>query len=155
MRLPTVRRALDFIEERFGTPHPLAREQFQTDGLDLFLERSFPDRPDVLIAASRGGQLALRDVLIEHLRRIERDEQGIAARLFPFTRPDGSTQPRLVVVDPRVAFGRPVLAGTGIPTDILAERYAAGESVDELAEDYGCDRAAIEEAIRIEARLAA
>ncbi len=51
--------------------------------------------------------------------------------------------------------GRPVLVGTGIPTAILAERYKAGESIDELALDYGCDRLQIEEAIRCELRLVA
>jgi uncharacterized protein (DUF433 family) len=48
-----------------------------------------------------------------------------------------------------------VLAGTGIPTAIVAERYKAGESIDELAEDYGRSRKEIEEAIRCELWLEA
>lgn len=63
--------------------------------------------------------------------------------------------PKAVVIDPRISFGRPVLVGTGIPTFILAERYKAGESIDELADDYGCNRFQIEEAIRCELPLAA
>jgi len=63
-------------------------------------------------------------------------------------------QPRIVVADARVQFGRPVLVGTGVPTAILLERYLAGDSVDELAEDYRCDRLKIEEAIRCEHRHA-
>ena len=39
-------------------------------------------------------------------------------------------------------------------TDIVAERFKAGESADELAHDYGCDREKIEEAIRCELSLA-
>jgi uncharacterized protein (DUF433 family) len=49
-----------------------------------------------------------------------------------------------------VSFGRPVLAGTGIPTAVIAERYKAGESMDDLADDYGRRRLEIEEAIRCE-----
>jgi uncharacterized protein (DUF433 family) len=55
-----------------------------------------------------------------------------------------------VVIDPRISFGRPVLAGSGIPTAVIADRYKAGESVDELADDYGRKRLEIEEAIRCE-----
>lgn len=72
------------------------------------------------------------------------------ARLYPFTRRGDPNEPRRVVIDPRISFGRPVLAGTGIPTAMLAERYKAGESVDELVKDYGRDRLGIEEAIRCE-----
>ncbi|WP_243147238.1 DUF433 domain-containing protein [Scytonema sp. UIC 10036] len=52
--------------------------------------------------------------------------------------------------NPRIAFGRLVIAGTGIPIDILTERYEAGDSIDELAYDYEVNRLAIEEAIRYE-----
>jgi uncharacterized protein (DUF433 family) len=36
----------------------------------------------------------------------------------------------------------------------VAERFKAGESADELANDYGCAREKIEEAIRCELSLA-
>lgn len=61
-----------------------------------------------------------------------------------------SDEPRSIVIDPRVAFGRPVLAGTGIPTALVAERYKAGETMEDLAKDYERDRVDIEEAVRCE-----
>ena len=64
-------------------------------------------------------------------------------------------EPKVVVIDPRISYGRPVLAGTGIPTAVVAERYKAGESIDELAEDYGRSRKEIEETIRCELWLEA
>jgi uncharacterized protein (DUF433 family) len=45
--------------------------------------------------------------------------------------------------------------GTSIPTSIIAERYKAGDSLQDLAEDYDCDLSQIEEAIRCEIPLAA
>jgi uncharacterized protein (DUF433 family) len=72
------------------------------------------------------------------------------ARLYPFTRKRTPDEPKAIVIDPRISFGRPVLAGSGIPTAVIAERYKAGESVDELADDYGRKRLEIEEAIRCE-----
>ena len=55
-----------------------------------------------------------------------------------------------MVIDPRIAFGRLTIAGTGIVTDILKERYKAGDSIEDLAFDYDCDRLSLEEAIRCE-----
>jgi len=89
------------------------------------------------------------------LRRIERDREGFAVRLYPFTSTRHTDEPKLVVIDPHISFGRPVLVGTGIATAVIAERYKAGESVDELMDDYGRGRLEIEEAIRCELKLEA
>jgi uncharacterized protein (DUF433 family) len=125
-------------------------KELYTDGLDLFIEK-FGE----IVNVSKGGQLVMRGIIEAHLERIEWDEVGVAARLYPFTRPSESSGPRLVVINPRVSFGRPVLAGTGIPTEIFAHRYIAGESIEELAIDYECDRLQVEEAIQCELSLAA
>jgi uncharacterized protein (DUF433 family) len=44
-----------------------------------------------------------------------------------------------------------VLTGTGIPTRAIWDRFKAGESVQELAKDYGVATEAIEEAVRAQA----
>nr|WP_228023905.1 DUF433 domain-containing protein [Synechocystis salina] len=87
-----------------------------------------------------------------HLERIEPDDKGLAIKLFPFTRNEDQDSPRIVVIDPRIAFGRMVIADTGIPTEIVAERFLAGDSHKQLAYDYDCDIEKIEEAIRCESR---
>jgi uncharacterized protein (DUF433 family) len=150
IELDKVRKALDYLEEEFRVSHPLAREKFKTDGIDLFIERY-----GQLIKASEEGQIALKDTLSEHLERIEPDDAGLAIKLYPFTRSHESNNPRIVMIDPRVSFGRLVIADTGIPTRIVAERYKAGDSIDILAGDYNCDRLIIEEALRCEIPLVA
>ena len=70
------------------------------------------------------------------LHRIDRDPQGVPIKLYPFTRSTIDDAPALIVIDPTLAAGRPVLKGTGLATGILAERYKAGESVAQLARDY-------------------
>jgi len=134
--------------EKFPTRHPLADHQFETDGLYLFIEHL-----GRLINITEHGQLAMRKLLQIYLRRIERDPRGFPIRLYPFTRDPETDEPRAVVIDPRISFGRPVLSGTGIATAIIAERFKAGEASDTLASDYGRDRADIEEAIRCELAL--
>ena len=148
--LPKVRAALDYVNRHFRDPHPLATHQFQTDGVDLFLSRF-----EKLIAVSQAGQLAMREMLAAHLRRVEHDASGVAVRLYPFTRKRDVDEPKIIVIDPNISFGRPAIARRGIATSIVAERYKAGESIDELAQDYDCERGLVEEAVRVELALAA
>ena len=151
VRLPKVRRALDYVKQDCGIDRPLIQQEFQTDGLDLFV-----DRYGAMVNASRAGQVAMREIIEVYLQRIERDSAGLPIRLFPFTRETESdaapkSDPRLVVMNPAVSFGRPVVAGTGIPVAAIFERYRAGDSIAELTHDFQLETSAVEEAIRCEA----
>jgi uncharacterized protein (DUF433 family) len=84
------------------------------------------------------------------LDRIE-VKDGDPIRLYPFSRVPAEGCPRIVVIDPRIRFGRPTVADRGVPTDVLFERHQAGESIAELAEDYDAPAAEVEEVIRYEA----
>lgn len=151
VKLPKVRAALDYVKRQFHIERPLIDQTFQTDGLDLFVER-YGD----LINASREGQQAMREIISVYLKRIERDAQGLPIKLYPFTRDTESdaapkTDPRVVVMNPSISFGRPVIAGTGVPVSSIYERYRAGDSMADLAHDFSLGTSEIEEAIRCEA----
>jgi len=151
VKLPKVRSALDYVKRQFQMERPLIAQAFQTDGLDLFVEH-YGD----LINASREGQQAMKEIISVYLKRIERDAKGLPIKLYPFTRDTESdaapkSDPRVVVMNPAVSFGRPVIAGTGIPVSSIYERYKAGDSVADLAQDFRLETSAIEEAIRCEA----
>lgn len=150
--LSRIRRGVEYLEERLGTPHPLATQKMLTDGRSLFVEAAGIDGREDLINASQHGQLAMRDLLALHLRRIEWDRQGRAARFFPFVGRRTATEdaPAVVALDPRVSFGRPIIARRGVPTAVIADRFQAGESIDDLAKDYGAEPFEIQEAIRCE-----
>jgi len=148
--LSKIREAIHYLRKHFSSTHPLAEPRFQTDGIDLFVEKF-----GQLINVTHSGQIALRELLEAHLHRVGHDATGNAVRLYPFTRKRDLDEPKVVVIDPYISYGRPVLVGTGIPTAVVAERYKAGESIDELAEDYGRSRKEIEEAIRCELWLEA
>lgn len=149
IQLPQVRKAVTYLRNQLQSRHPLADQQFVTDGLDLFVEKY-----GQLINITRDGQLAMRNVLQSFLKRVKRDAQGSPVKLYLFVR-GAVEEPFAVVVDPTVSFGRPVLEGTGIPTEILAQRYKAGDSYEQLVEDYGRPKEEIEEAIRYELLKAA
>ncbi len=82
-------------------------------------------------------------------------QDGLAARLFPFVRTGDSDEPRAIVVAPRISFGRPVLAKTGIPASTVVSRLKAGESLDSIASDYGITPEQVTDAIRCALPVAA
>lgn len=138
--LEKIRTAVRFVDRHFRVKHALARQEFKTDGVDLFIEHI----EGGLLNASRDGQKAMRAVLETHLRRVEY-KHGRAVRLFPLHREEA---PRAVVIDPRRAFGRPVLLGTSVPIHDIYSRWHRGESIAQLASDYEVKPGEIEEALR-------
>jgi uncharacterized protein (DUF433 family) len=148
-----VRRALDYLDREMPSPHPLIDHTFETDGVDLFVRHL-----GRLIRASDHTQGVIAEVVSIYLHRIKRDLNLSAIRLVPFLRSHPQKlrgrmtieEPESVMIDPLISFGRPVLIGTGVPTDVLADRFNAGEDIEELAKDYGIETAQVQKALRYE-----
>jgi len=153
--LPRIRRSVEELRIEKPSKYPLADYQLATRGRKIYLEG---DR-DELINLTASGQHAFKAIMNPFLKRVEHNAQGIAERLFPFTsrqhqqNPDRA--PRVVVIDPRVAFGMPVLVGSRISTAFLMSRKNGGASISKLARDYGRSETEIEEAISLEEAKAA
>lgn len=145
VRPAKLRRVVHILRTRLQSQHPLIEETFRADGMELFAEE-LANIPHV----SRGQ--AITKWLDIYLDRIEREKKGQPIRLFPFTRKSEVGSPRLVAIDPWIAFGKPCIAGTDVPTAMIGERHEAGDSLEELAKDYGRPRVEIAEAIRYEGR---
>jgi uncharacterized protein (DUF433 family) len=71
-------------------------------------------------------------------------------RLFPFVSTAVPTDERPIVIDPRIAFGRPVVLRMGISTSAIADRIDAGEQVEDIAADYDLDASEINQAVLYE-----
>src|SRR5438093_5562536 len=63
VNMPAVRRSIEYLKKEFGSSHPLADHKFETNGVDLFVERF-----GQLMSVSQGGQLAVRQLMQAHLR---------------------------------------------------------------------------------------
>jgi uncharacterized protein (DUF433 family) len=146
LKLPKVRRALVKIGEHDPQPHPLITEAFFTDHKDLFIERL-----GKMVNVSQHGQMGLSFYQM-HLERVEFDPKGMF-RFFPFVSQPNPSEPKLIEINPMIGFGKPVIAGTGISTAIIASRFNARESIADLSAEYGCSPQQIEEAIRWERAL--
>jgi uncharacterized protein (DUF433 family) len=144
--MDALRRAIHYAEKSLGVERLLLSPQLRTDAGKLLLEHY-----GQLIELSASGQIAMRSLFNAHLARVEWDEWEFPVRLYPFTASSiASSEKRSVAIAANVAFGRPVLAHGGITTAAIAERIDAGETIAELAEDYGLGIAEIEEAVLYE-----
>lgn len=152
VHLPQVRTAVEYMRQQLGEDRPLASGRFRTNGVDLFVEHA-----DELLNVSKQGQRALREDFERALERVEFADSGNPVRLFPFTRPPAqmAQQPKAILIDPELSFGRPVLADAFVRTEVIESRFQAGDSIAEMADDYGVTATQIEEALRFEQRRAA
>lgn len=146
-----VRKALEYAKRAMEEAHLLASQRILSDGRDLFWEYRERRDPDAhLVNLVQGGQKVFPEAVERYLREVEWGQDHYARRWWP-----GAPEARAgaVVVDPKRAFGAPVIAGTGIRTEDIFDRFSAGEPMEELVEDYGLTLAQIEAAIRAEARF--
>jgi uncharacterized protein (DUF433 family) len=149
VKMYAVREAMTAIREEFESLHPLAEMDLYTDSKSIIVKFGG------YMNMSRGKQMEMETMVEVYAKRIEREEHKLA-RFFPFVNqprikgPGIEEQPKIVSVNPFVSFGRPVVTGTNIRTEAIAERFFAGDSIDDLLNDFRLDQSIIEAAIRYE-----
>ena len=139
-----IRAARDYVATNITAEYPLAENRFKTEGMHILMEyhKFDPDpRFEQIIVADEGGQLAWADLLGDKFAHFDY-EYEIALRWHPAGRNS------LVVIDPRVSFGAPIV--NGLPTWVVKGRWKAGESMDEISEDFGISKEAIRDALAFE-----
>ena len=139
--LKRIRQINAYCRIYFQTQRPLVTERFRVSGQDVFVdEETF----GVLVNVGReAGMRAWEEVLEPFLEDVEYEEE-LVRRWWPLGRDAG------VLVDPDYGFGLPVIEGTGIRTEIIAERKRAGDSTEEITYDFGVTPEQIEDALRWE-----
>lgn len=136
LSLKRIRQINEFCQLMLRTDRPLVTETFKISGRDVFVMASNGYLLDVLHQA---GMQAWDEVLDPFLDTVEYEDE-LARRWWPLGKE------YKVVVDPDYGFGLPVVAGSGIRTEIIAERYRAGDTVEEITYDFGITVAQIEDA---------
>lgn len=142
VKLDDLRRAHAYLRADFGTEYPFAQLKLKTDGTNILAD-VLPEAQHCLVVANRGGQLVWTEVIRERFEQFDYEE-GLALRWHPRGRNSA------ILIDPPIAFGAPIIAGTGVPTRVVKERYVAGEDIQEIEEDFGVSRHQVEEALDFE-----
>ena len=118
--------AKETAKEVCDTERLFLSNQLLADAGEIFLEK-YGDLTNV----TKSGQLAMKAVLEELLKSTDRDELQLPKKFYPL---DG--EKRVIVIDPYVAFGRPVISRCGISTGAIVARLDADETEEEIATDY-------------------
>jgi len=150
--LNRIRVAHEYLSTRFGVEYPFAQLRLKTDGVEVLKDLEDVEGRWVtrLLVASRCGQVVWAEPIADRIREFDyHDALKLAIRWFP----RGRGTP--IMVDPRVQFGAPVLADSGVPTWVIRERRRAGESLGEIEEGFGVDLVAIRHALEFEGLRAA
>jgi uncharacterized protein (DUF433 family) len=131
-----------YVNEIDPQPYPLLSEDFSTFGKNIVIEKMGQH-----ITLNRQGQLAISKVVERYLDRIERDPHTKRPVRFAPLRSPSLRGHDVIVIDPNVCYGRPVIRGTRITADYVYRRNIRGEKVTTLARDYKLSKRVIQEAI--------
>ena len=132
-RMSEIRNVAEIVREEFKDPFALATQRIASDGASLFVE---------LIDRSLVNQHRQA-----HLRFIQWDDEGKPAQLRLGQYPDRAE----VVIDPRFAWGRPVMAESKVPVAAVVDLWIAGESMNTVAEEFDLSRDVVEDICRVAA----
>jgi uncharacterized protein (DUF433 family) len=58
-----------------------------------------------------------------------------------------------IVVDPNVQFGKPIIAGTRVPVGVIIGHIAAGDSLEDVAEEYGIKIENVQAALKYASKI--
>ena len=151
--LQKVRGALDEARSILGTTH-FARQTFFTDGSAVFLElqdKALDAERSAILQLMTGGQWVIAQVIREVAKQIDFEPtEGFASRWFPLGRD------RPVVLDPKVSFGAPCIAGHGVKTINVHDLFVAEkESLTSVGRWWNLTDPEIQAAVDFERQLAA
>ena len=151
-----IRPALEALEDRLGLEHALASRSLYTDGAELLYDfgETHSDRLEgraaLELVVVRSGQRVFTEAIQEYLRRIEYGVDGYANLIHVPVYSQAE-----VVVDPTRSFGAPIFERGGSRIDDVLQRFWAGESLDELSDEYGVPLNHLEDVLRVASRRAA
>lgn len=141
--LAEIKSARDYFAQALTTEYPFASQRFKADGKRIVLDyQQIEPKSGVGKLIYSDGQLGWKTLVDPLLKEFEYGDDGIALRWKV-----GGLKSK-VLIDPRVSFGAPQVAGTA--TWVLRDRYLNGESVPDLADDFGIAQTLIVDALTFE-----
>lgn len=150
--LQRIRPAVEILAKEIGVEHALASERLYTDGAEVLFDygnrSGSKDLVDLTVVRTQQRQFSA--IVKGYLKRIEYGGDGWAdsVRLPTYSAAE-------VIVDPRIGFGLPLLANGGARVEDLVDRFQAGDSVSEIAGDFGVPADQVEDVIRVATKAAA
>jgi len=147
-----IRHAVDVLAREIGVDHALASAQLFTDGAEVLYDFAAQHEDEDLLELTvlRTGQKQFSDLVEDYLERINYGDDGWVTELQLPT-----YEHARVIVNPRRGFGLPLVVHGGARVEDLVDRFVAGDTVADIAGDFGVPEPEVEDVIRVAARAAA
>ncbi|AQU84912.1 MULTISPECIES: DUF433 domain-containing protein [unclassified Halomonas] len=147
LSLSVIREALHELSELLQRDYPLINLQLCTDGQKVFL-KALEESGETAVIDLVKRQNAFKDVIVPSLRAgIEFNAKGDPVRWHPD--PEDSN----IVIDPRFAFGKPIVLPSRMPTATLAQAAKVEGSAADAARAYDVTQEEVERAVKFEERI--
>jgi uncharacterized protein (DUF433 family) len=114
-----IREAAAVAARLYESEHPFAMRQFFADPGGVYALLREVDGGESLVRLVGSGQHVFSEIVRPYLGQLEFAPSDQPTRWWPLGK-EGR-----VVVDPAIAFGQPIVAEAGVPTQVLAEALAA------------------------------
>lgn len=142
--LQRIRKAREYAAQTLTSEFPFAEYRWLTEGhhmlLDLWKNESEFEAKQLIIGDGN-GQVAWQNMVGERFAQFDYEHElalvwHVAGRQSP------------VIIDPRIAFGAPMVRG--IATWVLKGRWKAGESIEDIEEDFRLSEDEIKQGLQFE-----
>jgi uncharacterized protein (DUF433 family) len=144
LKLDAIKNAREYIAQQLNSEFPFVEHRFKVDGQRIIMDLAqfINGAPkNKLVVVSEGGQLAWQEILGRKFEEFDYSK-GLAVRWHVAGR--GSP----ILIDPQIAFGAPAIRG--VPTWAIKGRETAGESVEDIADDFNLKVPEVKKAIEFE-----
>jgi uncharacterized protein (DUF433 family) len=148
VKVEAIRRALDTLEAKYPSKHPLISRDFFTNGKDIFLKQVAED--ENLSTPQQTNFKIIMDMFLVH---IDRDVHGKAVRVWPIIK--GQSTNKVIAIVYGVASSQPIIGSTGTPVSVIYGRHVAGEKEASIAKDFGIAVSKVRRAIEYVEKRAA
>jgi uncharacterized protein (DUF433 family) len=146
--LRTIRECFGRAVEAVRDERPFSTLRFRTDGKTIFLKITHDVQEGEFVDLKR-RQNVFYDFVEPSLHDLEFDADSLA-RWFPL-----GISRKSIVIDPARAFGRPITAAGGVPTEVLASAVEIEGSPEKVAKLYDVPLPAVRDAAAFQRQLAA
>jgi uncharacterized protein (DUF433 family) len=152
LSLQFIRRCLDNARIKFGdNAYPFSSKRFETDGLEIYLSTG-SEAPFKDTIALSDGQYVFRKIIQRSLIAGVEFQGNVAKRWFP----EQVSKP-VIVLDPEISFGEPIIQASGVPTAALYGLYVANgagsPAIQSVARIYDVTALDVRSAVKFEEGL--
>ena len=130
------------LRTRLGDEYALATRRIATDGVDLLVDMSQHGEPAEWARAA-DSQGAIREVIEDYLKFVRWGKDRYPDRLTL-----KAYQGADVIIDPRFAYGQPVLERQKVRVEDILDAFWAGEGYLTIAEEFGVRADEVEAVVR-------